>query len=98
MPETIPSAKCKVIIKHQPRFIKSGTYGLTVTRLNSPPPGGAHNATQLKDEKALFEMLFDLGYSAPEIAKITKQIAHQGSDFTDPERVIEQATLEKYGF
>jgi Holliday junction resolvasome RuvABC DNA-binding subunit len=66
--------------------------------LDSPPPGGAHNPAQLEDEKVLFDMLFDLGYSAPEIATITEQVASQGSEFTDPQRVVEQSALEKYGF
>jgi len=92
------SVKCKVITKHQPVFIKSGKYGLTVTRLDSPPPGGAHNPTQLKDDKALFDILFDLGYSAPEITNITEQVEPSGSDFTDPERMIAQAALERHGF
>ena len=89
--------KCKVIITHQPTFLKSGKYGLTVTRLTAPSSGGALDVLSVKDDEALFNTLFGLGYSAPEIAGATNELANKGSKYTD-ERVIEESALETYGF
>ena len=97
MPES-QLVDCKVIIKHQPTYLKGRKYGLTVTQSSPAHIPGSERMLEVQNDEALFAVLFDLGYSAPEIATVTRELEQVGADYTDEHRMIPESALAKHGW